>query len=153
MKKMLPILLGFAFVAATGHADAQNGFNLKRSLIVGGGGTSSGGTFALSGAAGQAEAAINASYGGRYALAPGFWAGKPSLQWLDLTATSATRTANNVTTRLAIVPVRPGWKIQVSPDLLLWSDILALTNTQPLQNVNVTSGSSAHYYFRLRRTP
>ena len=56
-----------------GVALAQNGYNLVRWSIGGGGGASAGDDYTLSGAVEQAEA--GGAQGGSYGLAGGFWGG------------------------------------------------------------------------------
>lgn len=52
---------------------AQNTFTIDRHTIAGGGGTSVGGVFALSGTAGQPDASAQALSGGIFALSGGYW--------------------------------------------------------------------------------
>ena len=66
------ILLSLALLAAGFPVLAQSGpFDLSWWTIDGGGGTSSGGDYALSGTIGQADASTLS--GGDYTLAGGFW--------------------------------------------------------------------------------
>ena len=69
----LLVLLIIAVLLTVGVVAAQVLYDLDRWTIDGGGGTSQGGTFTLSGAIGQPDAAI--SQGGNFHLAGGFWAG------------------------------------------------------------------------------
>ena len=66
------VLLGCLLVFAL---QAYGGYDLSWSTIDGGGGTSSGGSYVLSGTIGQPDAAYSA--GGQYELLGGFWAGGP----------------------------------------------------------------------------
>ena len=52
---------------------AQGGYNISWFTVDGGGGTSSGGAYMLSGIVGQPDAGVLS--GGTYALVGGFWAG------------------------------------------------------------------------------
>ena len=61
-----------AWVASVGTAAAQN-FNIDWFTIDGGGGTSTGGVYAVSGTIGQPDAGV--ASGGGYSLAGGFWSG------------------------------------------------------------------------------
>lgn len=58
-------------------ADAKGGgFAIRRHVIAGGGGTSSGGAFAIAGTIGQADAdALHPASGGVFAITGGFWPG------------------------------------------------------------------------------
>jgi hypothetical protein len=70
--RMLGSFLAFACLAlCAGAASAQ--YDVSWFTIDGGGGTSAGGSFALSGAIGQPDAGRHS--GGSFALAGGFWAG------------------------------------------------------------------------------
>ncbi len=69
----LLVLLIIAALFTVGVVAAQVLYDLDRWTIDGGGGTSQGGTFTLSGAIGQPDAAN--SQGGNFQLAGGFWAG------------------------------------------------------------------------------
>ena len=73
MKKTfaLPFVLSaLGLLAAVSDTSAQS-FSIDRFAIAGGGGTSTGGAFALSGTIGQPDA--GAMTGGNYSLAGGFW--------------------------------------------------------------------------------
>jgi hypothetical protein len=76
MPGKLLLLLLLALLLVSGPVIASSGglFDLSWDTIDGGGGTSSGGSYALSGTAGQTDASEPLS-GGSYALTGGFWAG------------------------------------------------------------------------------
>lgn len=73
--------------AAPASSNAQPkgaGFAVPRHVIAGGGGTSSGGAFAISGTIGQADAdPLQPSSGGAFAIAGGFWGSAPSTPEVD----------------------------------------------------------------------
>ncbi len=69
--KSSTLAAGFASVLAAGAAQAQLSINWF--TIDGGGGTSTGGTFSLSGTIGQPDAGIMS--GGQFTVSGGFWAG------------------------------------------------------------------------------
>ena len=74
----LKLLVAFTVlcVLTTNPAWAEDGdYELSWSTIDGGGGTSAGGTYSLSGTIGQPDAAWSAS--GDYELLGGFWPGEP----------------------------------------------------------------------------
>ena len=68
--KILPVFLALAGLLA-GRAPAQN-FRLDAFTIAGGGGTSTGGVFAVSGTIGQPDAGAK-MIGGNYSVDGGFW--------------------------------------------------------------------------------
>ncbi len=62
-------------VAPTAHTQASGGdFAITRSTIDGGGGSSAGGNFLLSGSIAQPDASIQTASGGTYRVTGGFWA-------------------------------------------------------------------------------
>lgn len=71
---ILVILIVLALSSAVALAQTGGGYDLSWSTVDGGGGTSSGGTFSLSGTVGQPDAST-AMTGGTYTLRGGFWAG------------------------------------------------------------------------------
>ncbi|HEX6186728.1 MAG TPA: hypothetical protein VFZ40_01500 [Pyrinomonadaceae bacterium] len=89
----LRILWAFALVVySTAGAMAQQGgsYEIKQSVIAGGGGNSNGGSYQLTGTTGQP--ALGSSSGGFFALLWGFW---PDAEFLPLlTTASASPTAN-----------------------------------------------------------
>ena len=70
MKSKLTCLLGFIGLCLTVTARAQN-FSIDWSTIDGGGGTSTGGVYAVSGTIGQPDAGKMS--GGNYSINGGFW--------------------------------------------------------------------------------
>lgn len=70
------LTLGLALGAATAQAQTGGSYDLTWSSVDGGGGTSTGGSYSLSGSAGQPDASGDTALsGGTYALTGGFWAG------------------------------------------------------------------------------
>lgn len=70
------LLLASVFLC-TDVTDAQEGpqpeFSISRYTLDGGGGSSTGGTFSLTGTIGQFDASVQAATGGPYSLSGGFW--------------------------------------------------------------------------------
>ncbi|MBL8124852.1 MAG: VCBS repeat-containing protein, partial [Blastocatellia bacterium] len=75
MKRFLS-LFGLSALLFTSPAFGQSGgsFTITKSVIAGGGGSGSGGSFTLNGTIGQAAAGTT-STGGSFSLESGFWAG------------------------------------------------------------------------------
>lgn len=76
LNRITSSLLGASILAGfTAIARAQSGgaFDLSWSTIDGGGGTSAGGQFSLSGTIGQPDAGAAALTGGQFSLTGGFW--------------------------------------------------------------------------------
>ena len=75
-KYITAVLVSVILASALSAGQPQGGdFVITKSTIDGGGGTSTGGNFVLSGTIGQPDASEQPSTGGDYALAGGFWAG------------------------------------------------------------------------------
>jgi len=70
MKKMILNILALLLLALTAHAQS---YSIDWYKIAGGGGTSTGGTYQVSGTIGQPDAS-GAVTGGNYSLTGGFWA-------------------------------------------------------------------------------
>jgi hypothetical protein len=72
---ILIAVLGAALTGGLSAGQPQGGdFVITKSTIDGGGGTSVGGDFVLTGTIGQPDASQQSSTGGNYAVAGGFWA-------------------------------------------------------------------------------
>ena len=71
MKIRVTVILMFLLSVSTANAD----YSISWYTIDGGGGTSSGGSYVLTGTIGQPDAAYSA--GGKYELLGGFWPGEP----------------------------------------------------------------------------
>ena len=73
MKTIPPSLLALFFSSVVSYQLLPQSYSIDRYKIVGGGGTSTNGTYSLSGTLGQSDAG-GAMSGGCYSLAGGFWA-------------------------------------------------------------------------------
>lgn len=60
--------------SCTAWSQSGGSYVIRKSTIDAGGGSSSGGTLVLRGTIGQADASVQASAGGAYAIHGGFWA-------------------------------------------------------------------------------
>ena len=86
-RAVLFVVILFILSSAVALAQTGDGFDLSWSTIDGGGGTSSGGAFSLSGTVGQPDASV-AMTGGSYTLQGGFWAGVPPTYEMYLPVTA-----------------------------------------------------------------
>ncbi|MDJ0655028.1 MAG: hypothetical protein QNJ40_12780 [Xanthomonadales bacterium] len=75
----LPLVIAFAVLAQSSGGD----FEITRATIDAGGGTSSGGSFELTGTVAQPDAHPQQSAGGEFVLAGGFWANATDLLFQD----------------------------------------------------------------------
>ena len=84
-------LLGFCFLLSAFCFSARGQYSIDWSKIAGGGGTSTGGVYSVSGTIGQPDAGQMS--GGNYTLTGGFWGILAAVQtqgapWLTITSTS-----------------------------------------------------------------
>ena len=74
------LILLIAAGSAPVEGGSPGGFSIDRYTIDGGGGTSTGGQFSLTGTIGQYDASPVSAQGGPYTIYGGFWGGsKPNL--------------------------------------------------------------------------
>ncbi len=102
-------LLGGAFFAS-----AQS-FTIDRARVAGGGGTSTGGVFAVSGTIGQPDAG-GAMTNGAYAVTGGFWAWPVAVQTSGAPTLSVLRAAPGLAT-ISWTPATPGFVLQETVSL------------------------------------
>src|SRR5437868_13663573 len=70
----LVCILGIVLIPATAIPQSGGNFVIQKSVITGGGGTATGGTFTMDGTIGQHLAGVQ-STGGTFDLRSGFWGG------------------------------------------------------------------------------
>ncbi len=98
------------------------GFTVTWSTIDGGGGRSTGGTYAIEGTIGQPDA--GAMTGGNYTLTGGYWSmpeiipvpGGPELKFRTVSGT----------VYLTWPAPSPGWRLEASSDLVNWTGVPAI---------------------------
>ena len=122
MKKTFSIAVMAVCLTVVGSATAQN-YSVDWFTIDGGGGTSTGGTLAVSGTVGQPDAGATLS-GGTYSLDGGFWSLIAAVQ----TPGAPTLTVTLTTTNTAIVSwpsPATGFALQQNPALgtTNWTDV------------------------------
>jgi len=93
-------------------AHAQT-YSIDWHTIDGGGGTSTGGVYSVSGSIGQPDASTNVLTGGQYSVTGGFWAllavQTPGAPVLTIVATAPNRAT------ISWTPPTPGWVLQETP--------------------------------------
>jgi len=137
-------ILGSIILAAALSASAQN-YSIDWYTIDGGGGTSSGGPYTLSGTIGQPDAGLHT--GGNYTLVGGFW-GAFAVQQVGA-PTLYIRPAGSGQVTISWEPNTPGFSLQESIDLGLAP---AGWNPSPSGGANpVTVNSTAIKFYRLHR--
>ena len=121
MKTLLPI--GLILTLAGLNLAAQN-FALDWFKIAGGGGTSTGGVYSVSGTIGQPDASGTMS-GGNYTLVGGFWGVIAAVQTEGAPFLTVTRTNNSVVVSWPLLAT--GWLLHATTNLVsagsVWTEI------------------------------
>ena len=130
------------------RASAQS-YSISWFKIAGGGGTSTGGVYSVSGTIGQHDAtANNAITGGNYSLTGGFWALNSVVQTPGAPVLHILRSSNTVTVYWQDVA---GWTLQQNSNLSLpsnWSASSGVTTSNGTNYLNVAS-PAGNSFFRL----
>lgn len=129
------------------HASAQN-FSIDWHKIAGGGGTSTGGVYTVSGTLGQADAGGPLT-GGNYSLTGGFWSLISVVQTAGAPKLEIRHVGNAVTIYWQDVS---GWSLQQNNNLAMpvnWSASGGMTNTNGTNYLNVVS-PAGNLFFRLQ---
>ncbi len=143
LRTLCSVLAGASLlINAAGSANAQ-GYSIDWFTIDDGGGTSTGGSYSLSGTIGQPDAGVMA--GGNYSLTGGFW----SIQAIDTPGfprLSIVSAGGNVI--LSWMPGTPGFVLQGNGGLTVagWADAPS-GSTNP---ISVPASAAARFY-RLRK--
>jgi hypothetical protein len=127
-------------------------FTLEAGVIAGGGGTSAGGVYTVSGTIGQHDASSTLS-GGNYSITGGFWSlisvvQTPGAPWLSLQ-----RTATN-TVAVSWPTGDSAWKLQWTASLLVtnsWTDIAPPYATSATNSVYVEFAPAGNRFYRLHK--
>ena len=130
------LITGLAFLAA-----AQN-FSIDWHTIDGGGGTSTGGVYSVSGTIGQSDAG-GPMTGGPYSLVGGFWALPIAVQSSNAPALNIVPAAPGFAT-ISWTPATPGFVLQVSATLTppAWTN----APSGAANPVTVPAGLPARFY-------
>jgi hypothetical protein len=120
-------------------ADAQN-YKIDWYTIDGGGGTSSGGSFSLSGTIGQPDAGKLS--GGNFVLDGGFWGGVFAVQQVGAPTLHIVRSGANVI--ISLDPAAPGFVLQEIGNLSLsnW----AFSGSGSTHPVTVPASNATRFY-------
>jgi hypothetical protein len=139
------ILLLCVLLPAGGWAQS---YSIDWYKIAGGGGTSTGGTYSISGTVGQPDAS-SAMTGGNYSLTGGFWS------LLSVVSTPGAPTLTivrvNATTIKVLWPYpSTGWTLQQNTTLAAagWTDSSGVSN-DGVNNYLIVSPSIGYLFFRL----
>jgi hypothetical protein len=129
-------------------ASAQN-YSIGWYKIAGGGGTSSGGTYSVSGTIGQPDAS-GALSGGRYSLTGGFWSIIAVVQTIGLPDLIVSHSGNSVTVSW---PDTGTFILQQNSNLAAgtWSTSSYTINTANGTNSVTITSPSGNLFFRLKQ--
>lgn len=129
-------------------ASAQN-YSIVWYKIAGGGGTSSGGTYSVSGTIGQPDAS-GALSGGRYSLTGGFWSIIAVVQTIGLPDLIVSHSGNSVTVSW---PDTGTFILQQNSNLAAgtWSTSSYTINTANGTNSVTITSPSGNLFFRLKQ--
>lgn len=144
MKRFL-VAVGVTLVAAT-SARAQN-YSIDWFSIDGGGGTSTGGVYSVSGTIGQPDAGMLS--GGTYSLVGGFWGAVIPVQQVGAPTLFIDNVLNG-SVRISWAPNTPGFVLQEAASL---SDLTVPWTNAPTGATNpvVVPASTQTRFFRLSR--
>jgi hypothetical protein len=146
--KILVLLkrIGLGMAALVSAAAYAGDLNLNWFTVAGGGGTSTGGIYSVSGTIGQPDA--GAMSGGSYALVGGFWGIIAAVQTPGAPTLYITGSGNTVTVFWQNVS---GWSLQQNNDLTVpgyWSASSGWTPSNGTNYLNITS-PTGNLFFRL----
>ena len=160
MKTIQATVLAAAFLLAAAASALSPNYSIDWFTIDGGGGTSSGGSYSVSGTIGQPDA--GSMSGGAYTLVGGFWgviqaiqtAGAPLLSVETLpngtgtTSPTVTSTASSSATGFVLDQATA---LAVAPTATTWTPAVFPYQTNASQISIITAPSPAQKYYRLRK--
>lgn len=153
MNPIFILRVGFAFLVVTNGLKAvrAQSYSIDWPSIDGGGGTSTGGAYSVSGTIGQTDAGGSMT-GGIYSLTGGFWSLMSAVQtptepllWITLTPTN--------TVLLSWPSVSVGFVLQQNSNLRTtnWTDVgVATSDNGTMKSVVMPLGTKSSFY-RLRK--
>jgi hypothetical protein len=150
MKRQLArIFLAIILLAAVNDLRAQN-YSIDWHKIAGGGGTSAGGTYSVSGTIGQPDASLQPMTGGNYSLTGGFWSLISVAQTPGAPTLYISHSGNTVTVYWQDVS---GWSLQENGNLAApagWSASSGITTANGTNYLTLPNPAGNHFY-RLTR--
>ncbi len=140
----------FLWMVGLGGALAQN-YTLDWSTIDGGGGTSTGGVFTVSGTIGQPDA--GSMSGGNFSLDGGFWGIIAAVQTPGAPLLSIARTTTN-TVAVSWPSPSTGWNLQQntnSVSSLNWSNVTAMIQDDGTTKMLIINPPAGNRFYRLHK--
>ena len=143
------LLISFIILHSSFCLRAHEPYSIDWYKIAGGGGTSTGGTYQVSGTIGQPDAG-GAMTGGNYSLTGGFWALISVVQSPGAPTLYISHSGNSVTVFWQVVS---GWSLQQNNNLTLpanWTASGGVTTSNGTNYLNLTS-LPGNLFFRLKQ--
>lgn len=143
--------LAVALVALTGTLACAQNYSIDWYKIAGGGGTSTGGVYSVSGTIGQHDAG-GPMTGGNYSITGGFWSLVAAVQMPGAPLLTVFHTATNTVVVSWPAP-STGFSLQQSPSLNgpNWSNVSASPTVVGGQNQVIVSPPVGNDFFRLKQ--
>lgn len=137
-------------LAATAIATAQN-YHLDWFTVDGGGGTTTGGVYSVTGTIGQPDAGMTLR-GGDYSLEGGFWGVIAAVKAPDRKWLSIARTATN-SVIISWPSPSSGWTLHENSDLkpVSWSEVLTTPNDDGTTKSVTIAPPGAKRFYRLQK--
>ena len=135
-------------------ADASARYTVDWHSVSGGGGTSTGGVYSVSGTIGQVDAGTNATSGGSYSVTGGFWSLLATVQ----TPGAPTLRIRLISTNAAAVYWQwpsTGFNLQQNSSLNTtnWTSISETVTNDGTNNLILVSPPTGNRFYRLYRPP
>jgi hypothetical protein len=135
------------------NAGAQN-YSIDWYKIAGGGGTSTGGVYTVSGTIGQPDASQQAMTGGNYSLVGGFW----SLLAVQTPGAPSLTIARTTTNTVAVFWPSPstGWNLQQNTNSVSsvnWSNVTATIQDDGTTKTLIVIPPTGNRFYRLNWQP
>ena len=147
--KLTCLIIGAVMLVATSVVYSQS-YSIDWYKIAGSGGTSTGGTYSVSGTIGQPDAS-GAMTGGNYSLTGGFWALIAAVQTPGLPLLTITFNHQLSTINVSWPSPSTGWTLQQNSDLTTtsWSTSgYTITTSNGTNSVTITP-PTGNLFFRL----
>ena len=148
LKRTITALLFTALLGGLTAAQAQS-YSIDWYKIAGGGGTSTGATYQITGTIGQPDAS-GAMSGGSYSLTGGFWSLISVVQTPGASTLTITHSGNSVTVSWPYPST--GWTLQQNPNLAVpggWTASGSISNDGVNNFITITS-PAGNLFFRLQ---
>jgi len=143
------LLFGLMVLAGSQAALQAQSYSIDWYKVAGGGGTSTGGVYGVSGTIGQPDAS-GAMTGGNYSVTGGFWSLIAAVQTPGAPLLTITCSGNSVT--VSWPSPSTGWTLQQNSDLTTtsWSTSSGISDNGTIKSITITS-PTGNLFFRLKQ--